>query len=144
MFENELSQFDEIYEKSPFEKMVKPSLSDGEHKGQVVSILLTKTKRNETPMIIITFIDKSTDWEIDIPFFLTIKSVPFIKPSLVALGFPLTGKFSDNLQKFCEEFKIPKHVILEKKTNKQEDKEYINYIFYPDFDHLLDNDNVPF
>lgn len=144
MFENELAQFDEIFAQADGEKLEQPTLPDGKHKGQVLSMILTKTKKDETPMILVQFLDDSTDWEINIPFFLTIKSIPFVKPNLTALGFPMIGKFSETLLAFCEGFKAPKHVVLEKKTNRKNGNEYVNYTFYRDTDSDNDSDNVLF
>ena len=117
MFEDvkveELSIFDDIFNSAKNGRFEVP---DGSYIGQVHSVILTKTKRDNTPMIILKFIDDETDWPVDIVHVLSIKAIPFLKKNLMAIGFPAQGNFSQNLKGFVEKFSMPIHVKLKKET----------------------------
>lgn len=118
MFEDvtveELSLFDDTFKNAENKEI--PEIPDGVYTGQVSSVILTKTKRDNTPMIIINFIDDATDWPIDVIHVLSIKSIFFLKKNLMALGFPEQGNFSQNLKDFVEKFSMPKHVLLKRES----------------------------
>lgn len=132
MFEDvkieELSMFDDSFAQA---KEI-PEIPDGTYTGQVSSVILTKTKRENTPMVIIKFIDDETDWPIDVIHVLSIKAIPFLKKNLLALGFPEQGNFSQNLKDFVEKFSMPKHVSLVKSTYiAKNGKQYSNFDLSP-------------
>ena len=109
MFENELSEFDSAF--SSVENF--SGLADGQHDGVVESVILTKTKSSGKPMIVIRF--STNDGRVEyINQVLNIRSAPFIKKNLVALGFPIEGKFSENIETFCRDFKETPIVLLKK------------------------------
>ena len=130
MFEQELSIFDDVFETvSP--KKEWPELPDGQHIGQVIAVILTSTKVESKPMIVFEFLDDKTGMKIYINSVLSINAIPYIRANLVALDFPLQGKFSENLKIFCDSFLMPKTITLRKKTiTGKNGSEYANYTFF--------------
>lgn len=130
MFEQDLSIFNDAFATvSP--KKEWPELPDGQHTGQVIAVILTTTKTTGKPMIIFEFITSEPEVKIYINSVLSLNSIPYIRANLVVLDFPTQGKFSENLEIFCDSFLMPKTITLRKKTiTGKNGSEYANYTFF--------------